>query len=115
MLENFQSVSKKEPSNVGMILQSTIANAIRDATATTPRLLSPPVKAVLGNLGFVLQFAGVLLLSSSSCCNIIRRYNYSFRNLFNNSSIMLVTGFFLNSYGEKSSLNLQQASILVFS
>ena len=28
---------------VGMIFQSTIANAIRDATATTPRLLSPPV------------------------------------------------------------------------
>ena len=29
--------------------------------------------------------------------------------------LLLVTGFFLNSYGEKSSLNLQQASILVFS
>ena len=43
---------------VGMILQSTIANAIRDATATTPRLLSPPVKAVLGNLGFVYNLQG---------------------------------------------------------
>ena len=29
--------------------------------------------------------------------------------------LLLVTGFFLNSYGEKSTLNLQQASILVFS
>jgi len=55
-------VISKKTQVVGMILQSTIANAIRDATATTPRLLSPPVKAVLGNLGFVLQFAGVLLL-----------------------------------------------------
>ncbi len=45
---------------IGMILQVTIANAIRNATAIQPRLLSPPVKAILGNLGFVLQFAGVL-------------------------------------------------------
>jgi trk system potassium uptake protein TrkH len=29
--------------------------------------------------------------------------------------LLLVTGFFLNSYGEKASLNLHQASILVFS
>ena len=54
-------ISKKNQV-IGILFQSTIATAIRDATATTPRLLSPPIKAVLGNLGFVLQFAGVLLL-----------------------------------------------------
>ena len=31
-----------------------------------------------------------------------------------NTVLLLVTGFLLNSYGEKSNLNLQQASILVF-
>ena len=55
-------VISKKNQIMGIIFQSTIANAIRNATSTAPRLLSPPVKAVLGNLGFVLQFAGVLLL-----------------------------------------------------
>ena len=99
----------------GNDFQSTIANAIRDATATTPRLLSPPVKAVLGNLGFVLQFAGVLLLSSSSCCNSLLEDTVTASGIYLTTVLLLVTGFFLNSYGEKSSLNLQQASILVFS
>ena len=99
---------------VGMIFQSTIANAIRDATATTPRLLSPPVKAVLGNLGFVLQFAGVLLLVPAVVATLLEDA-VTASGIYLTTVLLLVTGFFLNSYGEKSSLNLQQASILVFS
>ena len=99
---------------VGMIFQSTIANAIRDATATTPRLLSPPVKAVLGNLGFVLQFAGVLLLVPAVVATLLED-TITASGIYLTTVLLLVTGFFLNSYGEKSSLNLQQASILVFS
>ncbi|MDC0523453.1 CBS domain-containing protein [Nitrosopumilus sp.] len=99
---------------VGMILQSTIANVIRDATATTPRLLSPPVKAVLGNLGFVLQFAGVLLLVPAVVATLLED-TITASGIYLTTVLLLVTGFFLNSYGEKSSLNLQQASILVFS
>ena len=99
---------------VGMIFQSTIANAIRDATATTPRLLSPPVKAVLGNLGFVLQFAGVLLLVPAVVSTLLED-TVTATGIYLTTVLLLVTGFFLNSYGEKSSLNLQQASILVFS
>ena len=99
---------------VGMILQSTIANAIRDATATTPRLLRPPVKAVLGNLGFVLQFAGVLLLVPAVVATLLED-TVTASGIYLTTVLLLVTGFFLNSYGEKSSLNLQQASILVFS
>ena len=99
---------------IGMIFQSTIANAIRDATATTPRLLSPPVKAVLGNLGFVLQFAGVLLLVPAVVATLLED-TVTASGIYLTTVLLLVTGFFLNSYGEKSSLNLQQASILVFS
>ena len=106
-------VSKKNQV-MGMILQSTIANAIRDATATTPRLLSPPVKAVLGNLGFVLQFAGVLLLVPAVVATLLED-TVTASGIYLTTVLLLVTGFFLNSYGEKSSLNLQQASILVFS
>jgi trk system potassium uptake protein TrkH len=107
-------VISKKTHVVGMILQSTIANAIRNATATSPRLLSPPVKAVLGNLGFVLQFAGVLLLVPAIVATLLED-TVAATGIYLTTVLLLVTGFFLNSYGEKSSLNLQQASILVFS
>ena len=107
-------VISKKTQVVGMIFQSTIANVIRNATATTPRLLSPPVKAVLGNLGFVLQFAGVLLLVPAIVATLLED-TVAATGIYLTTVLLLVTGFFLNSYGEKSSLNLQQASILVFS
>lgn len=106
-------VSKKNQI-VGMIFQDRIANAIRVATATPPRLLSPPVKAILGNLGFVLQFAGVLLLVPAMVATVLEDTVIA-TGIYLTTVLLLVTGFFLNSYGEKSSLNLQQASILVFS
>ncbi len=106
-------VLSKKNQVVGMIFQSVIANVIRDATAIAPRLLSPPVKAVLGNLGFVLQFAGVLLLVPAIVATILEDTT-SATGIYLTTVLLLVTGFFLNSYGEKSSLNLQQASILVF-
>lgn len=106
-------VSKKNRI-VGIIYQPTIVHAIREATATAPRLLSPPVKAVLGNLGFVLQFAGVLLLVPAIVATVLED-TLTATGIYLTTVLLLVTGFFLNSYGEKSSLNLQQASILVFS
>ncbi|MDF2429011.1 MAG: CBS domain-containing protein [Nitrosopumilus sp.] len=99
---------------IGIIFQSVIANIIRDATNTHPRLLSPPVKAVLGSLGFVLQFAGALLLVPAIVATLLEDTTTA-TGIYLTTVLLLVTGFFLNSYGEKSSLNLQQASILVFS
>jgi len=107
-------VISKKNQIMGMVFQSTIANVIRNATSTSPRLLSPPVKAVLGNLGFVLQFAGMLLLVPALVATIFEDTTIA-TGIYLTTVLLLVTGFFLNSYGEKSSLNLQQASILVFS
>ena len=107
-------VLTKKNQVIGMIFQATIANVIRNATATAPRLLSPPVKAILGNLGFVLQFAGVLLLVPAIVATVLEDTTTA-TGIYLSTVLLLVTGFFLNSYGEKSSLNLQQASILVFS
>lgn len=106
-------VTKKEQV-VGMIRQARIAAAIRDASVTTPRLLSPPVKAILGNLGFVLQFAGVLLLVPAIMSTIVLNDPQTATGIYSTTVLLLVTGFFLNSYGEKASLNMRQASILVF-
>jgi len=107
-------VLSKKNQVIGMIFQTTIANTIRNATATAPRLLSPPVKAILGNLGFVLQFAGVLLLVPALVATFLDDTVIA-TGIYLTTVLLLITGFFLNSYGEKSSLNLQQASILVFS
>ena len=106
-------VLTKKNEVVGIILQATIAEIIRDATATPARLLSPPVKAILGNLGFVLQFAGVLLLVPAIVATLMGD-TVTATGIYLTTVLLLVTGFFLNSYGEKASLNLQQASILVF-
>ena len=104
-------VSKKNEV-IGIIFQGTIANVIRDATATAPHLFSPPVKAILGNLGFVLQFAGVLLLVPAILSTILGE-TLTASGIYLTTVLLLVTGFFLNSYGEKASLNIQQAAILV--
>ncbi len=105
-------ISKKQVV-VGMVVQATIAAAIRKAVDVHPRFLSPPVKAILGNLGFVLQFAGVLLLVPAVLATILND-TVTATGIYLTTVLLLVTGFFLNSYGEKSNLNLQQASILVF-
>jgi len=107
-------VLSKKKEVVGIIFQRTIANVIRDATATAPHLFSPPVKAILGNLGFVLQFAGVLLLVPAVLSTILGDL-VTASGVYLTTVLLLVTGFFLNTYGEKASLNIQQASILVLS
>ena len=99
---------------VGIIRQERIASVVRDANTVPPRLLSPPVKAILGNLGFVLQFAGVLLLVPAIVATIVLNDPQTATGIYSTTVLLLVTGFFLNSYGEKASLNMQQASILVF-
>ena len=98
---------------LGIISQQTIAEVIRNATSTPPRLISPPVKAILGNLGFVLQFSGVLILVPAVVATILND-TVTATGIYLTTVMLLVTGFFLNSYGEKSSLNMRQASILVF-
>lgn len=106
-------VISKKGQVVGMIIQNTIANVIRDSTSIQPRLLSPPMKAILGNLGFVLQFAGVLLLVPAIMSTVLND-TITATGIYLTTVLLLVTGFFLNSYGEKVSLNLRDASILVF-
>ena len=94
-------VISKKNEVLGIIFQTTIADVIRDATATPSRLLSPPVKAVLGNLGFVLQFAGVLLLVPAILSTVLGE-TVTATGIYLTTVLLLVTGFFLNSYGEKS-------------
>ena len=98
----------------GTISISTIFQKYKDATTKPDASYSPPFKAILGNLGFVLQFAGVLLLVPAVLSTLLND-TQSATGIYLTTVSLLIVGFFLNSYGEKSSLNMQQASILVFS
>ena len=107
-------VLSKNNTIVGIIFLGTILTKMREAKTTPSHLLSPPIKAVLGNLGFVLQFAGVLLLVPALVATFLEDATIA-AGIYLTTVLLLVTGFFLNSYGEKAILNLRQASILVFS
>lgn len=97
----------------GIILQGSIADAIKSSSMMSPRMLSTPVRAILGNLGFVLQFSGILLIIPAVLGTLLNEPR-SASSIFLTSVLLLASGFFLNSYGEKARLNLRQASILVF-
>ena len=98
----------------GMIRQSTIANAIRNAIIVKPRGVKPGLKSVLGNLGFMLQFAGILIMIPAVVAMFLNEATVA-ASIFLMSVALLTTGFFLNSYGEKAPLNIRQASVLVLS
>lgn len=98
----------------GMITQGVIANAIRNAVIFKPKGVKPGLKSVIGNLGFVLQFSGILIVVPALVSMYLNEAVVA-ASIFLMSVALLATGFFLNSYGEKAPLNLRQASVLVLS
>lgn len=98
---------------LGMIYEDDILKRAQSAIVSLPRQLSPPGKAILGNLGFVLQFAGILLLLPALVATIMGD-SVTATGIYLTMVLLLVTGFFLNSYGEKARMNLRQASIVIF-
>jgi trk system potassium uptake protein len=106
-------VISKNSSVLGIIFQRTIADELKKSTMISPKLLTTPIRSILGNLGFVLQFSGILLIIPAVLGTLLGEY-VTAASIFLTSVLLLGTGFFLNSYGEKAKLNLRQASILVF-
>jgi len=98
----------------GMITQPMIAAVIRNAVITKQQGIKPGLKSILGNLGLVLQFAGILMIIPALLSTFINE-PVTATGIYLMSVALLATGFFLNSYGEKAPLNLRQASILVLS
>jgi trk system potassium uptake protein TrkH len=104
-----------EDGNVkGMITQSMIATAIRNAVISKPKGIKPSIKSVIANLGLVLQFAGVLFIIPALLSMLLNETVVA-ASIFLMSVGLLGTGFFLNTYGEKAPLNIRYASMLVVS
>ena len=75
---------------IGIVTQATLVNAIR--TSVLERTFRPyrvlvreHYKPIAGNLGFLMQFAGVLMISCTSC-NVFRRKQICNRNIFSSCS-----------------------------
>src|ERR671915_2057977 len=103
----------------GIVTQEELANAI--GTSVLERtfrsyraVIRDHYKPVIGNLGFILQFAGILLFAPAFLATMLNETE-SATGIFLGLTFMFAAGFVLNAYGEKSPLNLRQASILIVS
>jgi trk system potassium uptake protein len=104
---------------IGIVTQATLANAIR--TSVLERTFRPyrvlvreHYKPIAGNLGFLMQFAGVLMIAPALVATFLGE-NKSATGIYLAVVATSITGFVLNTLGEKSPLNLKQSSIVVVS
>ncbi|MFB5628254.1 MAG: potassium transporter TrkG [Nitrosarchaeum sp.] len=97
---------------VGMIYQSTISNLMHQKVISASSV-NYSLKAILWNLGTVTQFAGILMLIPSILATILNETQVA-TGIFLMSTLLLITGFFLNGYGDKHPLNLRGSAIMVF-
>ena len=104
---------------LGIVTQEGLAHAIR--TSVLEKTFRPyravireHYKPIWGNLGFILQFAGLLFIGPAILAISIDELK-SAAGIFLCITPMFVTGFVLNAYGEKTPMNLRQASVLMVS
>ena len=104
---------------LGIVTQEGLAHAIR--TSVLEKTFRPyravireHYKPIWGNLGFILQFAGLLFIGPALLAISLGELE-SAAGIFLCITFMFVTGFVLNAYGEKTPMNLRQASVLMVS
>jgi trk system potassium uptake protein TrkH len=104
---------------LGIVTQEGLAHAIR--TSVLEKTFRPyravireHYKPIWGNLGFILQFAGLLFIGPAMLAISLGELA-SAAGIFLCITFMFVTGFVLNAYGEKTPMNLRQASVLMVS
>jgi trk system potassium uptake protein len=104
---------------LGLVTQEELANAIRTSVLERAfrnyrSIIRYHYEPILGNLGFVMQFAGILLLAPAILATVLNDTETA-TGIFLGLTSMSSAGFVLNAYGEKVPLNLKQASILIVS
>jgi trk system potassium uptake protein TrkH len=107
---------------IGLVTQDELANVIRtsvlERTFRSYRsIVRYHYEPILGNLGFVMQFAAILLLAPAFLVTIVNEIETATGIFLRLTIILLLSaaGFVLNAYGEKAPLNLRHASILIVS
>jgi trk system potassium uptake protein TrkH len=104
---------------LGIVTQEGLANAIRTSVLEQTfrpyrTIIREHYKPIMSNLGFILQFAGFLLIVPAILAALMGEVA-SAVGIFLCVTSMSVTGFVLNSYGERMPMNLRQASLLMVS
>jgi trk system potassium uptake protein TrkH len=104
---------------LGVVTQQALANAVRtsviDRTFSRYRsLMREQYKPILGNLGILLQFSGILLVVPALIGTALGESESTIGIFFAVVGLSF-SGFFLTNIGEKGPMNLKQASIFVVS
>ncbi len=104
---------------LGVVTQEALANAVRtsviERTFSRYRsLIREQYKPILGNLGILLQFSGILLVVPALLGTALGE-SASIVGIFFAVIGLSFAGFFLTNVGEKGTMNLKQASIFVVS
>jgi trk system potassium uptake protein TrkH len=102
---------------VGIVTQPSLASIIRTsvlerALKKVKKTITDEYKPVLGNLGVLLQFSGVLLVVPALVGTALGE-GVSIIGVYLEVVGLSFAGFFLMSYGERGQMNLKQASIFI--
>jgi trk system potassium uptake protein TrkH len=113
------SQNKSAQKIIGIVTQKflaeTIRNSVIEKTFKSYRVsIKENYKPIFGNLGFIMQFAGILMIIPAIFGTILNELE-SAASIYLAVISMSLTGFILNTLGEKSTLNLKQSSIVVVS
>ena len=98
---------------VGILYKNTIIDLIKEFLATRQEKQSS-FWSIIWNLGIVLQFAGVLMFIPAIISTILWE-TVSATGIYLMSTLLFLTGFFMNSYGKRQPLSLRGSAILIFS
>jgi trk system potassium uptake protein TrkH len=104
---------------LGIVTQEGLANVIRTSVLEQTfrpyrTVIREHYKPIMSNLGFILQFAGFLFIAPATLAALMGE-TISAVGIFLCVISMSITGFVLNSYGERRPMNLRQASLLMVS
>ncbi len=97
---------------VGMLYKNTIISLMKNHLAAKHEKHSS-FWTIIWNLGIVLQFAGVLMFIPAVIATILWE-TVPATGIYLMSTLLFVTGFFMNTYGERHPLKLRDVAILVF-
>jgi len=104
---------------VGLVTQQHLAEVIRNSviekTFRSYRIsIRHSYKPIFGNIGFVMQFAAVLMIIPAIYATVINDVK-SAVGIYLTVVSMSLSAFILTTFGEKAPLNLRQSSIVVVS
>jgi len=96
---------------VGILYLDTIVNLVKKSLVKQPK--QSTLWGVIWNLGVVLQFTGVLMFIPGIVATLLNEPIVA-TGIYLMSVLLIISGFFMNSYGEKQPITLRGTAILVF-